>query len=175
MIQTLLIGLFILISNFAVTDELSHFTEVRRLLEEEAVFLNTKLGFNIFGCGGSFVNDISTLELTVEVPGRLELPRARMMFVGALQDWINRVNGDKRARPFYKNFPMTVNNFEFRMILGEYEVKSHIDEPSIAFIFNNGDTVVYCYRKETGGLAPFYRETFAEALKILENRKSKRY
>lgn len=154
--------------------ELNHFEEVRRLLEEEAVFLNTSLGLNIFGCGGLFVEDISALELIVEVPGRLELRKARMIFTAALQDWINRVNADKAARPYFKTFPMTVDNFELRMILQEYDLKSDETDPIPAFIFNVGDKIVYCYRRESGALTPFLRESFTEVLAEISRQKALR-
>lgn len=154
-----------------VRADLNHFVEVRRLLEEEAVFLNSSLGLNIFGCGGLFVEDIVALELMVEIPGRLELGKVRMIFTAALQDWINRVNADEQARPYLRNYPMTVDNFELRMILQEYDLKSDLLDPIPTFIFNIGDKIVYCYRNELGALTPFMRESFSGVLQELNKQK----
>jgi len=145
--------------------------QVRRLLQEEALFLNSKLKFQIFGCGGSFSDTIDVLELTVQVPGKMTLPKARLVFVAALRDWMNRVNCDTLARPYYKNYPMLINNFEFRMILPEFDEKSDEESPKIALIFNVGDKIVYCYRKESGALTPFLRESYDQAVKKITTTK----
>lgn len=152
--------------------ELDHFIEVRRLLEEEAVFLNNCLGFTIFGCGGLFVKNIETLELIVEVPGGPNMEMSRTLFAGALQDWINRVNADVQARPYYNNFPMTVDNFEFRMITQNFDVQSCADKPKIAFVFNVGDKIIYCIRTNEGKLTPFFRENLSEVLNDLAAKKA---
>jgi hypothetical protein len=133
-----------------------------RLLSEEMRYLKGK-SFGIFGVGGSFNDAINILELTVECPVSLSLLDSRKLFTTILKDWINRVNADIEAWVYYRDFPMTVNNFELRMMFKDFDTPSSQPDPKISFIFNVEDQIIYCYRNTaTNCLEPFFCEKFPQ-------------
>lgn len=166
----LLFPIFLAFTAMATTQPLycaepCHITEATRLLIKQGLKLNRELGFNILGYGGSCAKEIKQLEFIVEMPWKPPLSDARMIFVGILYEWIKEVNDDDKARPYYSNDPMIPENFELRMLLGNFDVSSSKLEPKVSFIFNIGEKIVYCYRDEnTGKLTPFLRENYYQVL-----------
>lgn len=154
---------FIAMCGFLQAD-LCHIEEGKRLVFEEALFLQEKLHFSLFSCGGGYKDCINSLEITVEVPGKLDLPKARIVFTGVIENWLRKINQDQQARPYYKNYPMTLDNIELRMMFADFDIESNPEKPRIACVFNVGEKIVYCLRNELGVLEPFYRESFREAV-----------
>lgn len=152
----------------AIFCEYPHVKEASRLLLDEALILVTNYNFKVFGLGGGLLEKINSLELTIETPVCLNLNEARGVFTLILNDWIQRVNKDEKARSFFKNYPMTAENFELRIILGNFDTLSNKEEEKLALVFNDGDKFVYCYRDgETKSLEPLSSESYKDALKIL--------
>ncbi len=140
--------------------EAPHVEEAIRLLNEEASFLNMRLGFDIFSTGGAFLENIDRLELAVEMP-EMQLPDVKLMFSAVLINWLAAVNADEKARPYFKNYPMTADNIELRILTTDFDKTSTPEDPKVAFMFNVGNKIVYCIRDEgTRQLEPFLRETY---------------
>ncbi len=151
-----------------VHGEQPHVHEAFRLLAEESVLLSNKLNMQIIGCGGIFNDSIESLEIVYRVPGRMDITNARLVFIAIIQEWLKRLNSDMQARVFYKNFPMTIDNLELRMMLSEYDERSTKKNAKIALMFNLGKRIVYCYRDKNGTICPFLRENYCDAVKEIE-------
>ncbi len=158
----LIISLATAFASFAglIQGEERHVIEARRYLQEEATVFQS-LGFKIFSWGGSFINQINALMLSVELPVTVDFSNSRTVFTICLFDLISSVNENKQAYPYYKNYPMTVENIEFRMITKDFDTLSSHKDPVVSLIFNVGDKIIYCHRDETTkSLVPFFRESF---------------
>lgn len=169
----LLIFIFSLLMTSSIHAKLDHVEEGMRLIEEQAIFFNREMYFNIFGYGGSFHSGtINQLELTIEIGLQSDLNTSKYLFMCCLLDWEHRINQDERAAKFLRHCPFEINDLQLRIIFGDYDTASTKNSPKVAFVFNSGKKIVFCYRdQDSNMLVPFHRENFDTLLnQLLENK-----
>lgn len=145
-----------------------HVKEGLRLVQSEARFLNNECQFPIISIGGGFFDQINSLQLYAFATHKSDIKMARKAFILLLNAWKTEVNKDEAARPYLKNHPFTIKNFEFGLIFEDYDTPSDPHEEKISFVFNNGNTLVYCYRDRVSRmLTVTFRESYEEACQKL--------
>lgn len=161
--------------NQTIFCELPHVEAVIQLLSYESQLIKDKFDFKILGVGGSFIEKINKISMLVELPEKF-CPTdpdccidPRMTIVVLLKHFIDQTNAIEKIRPFLKNYPFTAENFEYQVILPDFQKCSSESNPKVVFVYNKGNRIVYCYRDaETKRLEPLYSEPFDEALEIIE-------
>lgn len=161
----ILFALFFLCIAWKVeASEPPHVKEGIRLLTNEVELLALK-GIGVFGAGGSFLENINSLEMYLDIPLSLEIRYARAVFLTLFHQWVDHVNDDDQAMPYLKNYPLESDNFDLRIVFKDYENPSSPQDPKVALVFNLGNKIVYCHRNhETNLLEPFHRESMEEGV-----------
>lgn len=146
----------------------AHVTQAKRLLEKEALHLNSYWMQDVVEVGGSFLDTINSFEFTIQAPESLDFEMDRCVYIAMLTEWLEQLNSDKKAQKYYKNFLLTLDNIDLRFLTADFDTASDKENPLLALIFNVGEKIIYCYRdKTTGKLEPFHRETYEEAFQNL--------
>lgn len=165
----------ILFWNQTIFCEPQHVEAAIQLLSFESQFIENKLNFKILGVGGSFIDQINKISLIVEIPEKFcpADPNCcvdpRMTIVVLLKHFIDQTNAIEKIKPFLKNYPFTAENFDYQVILPNFQKCSSKQDPKVVFVYNKGNRIVYCYRDaETKRLEPLYSEPFDEALEIIQ-------
>lgn len=126
-------------------------------------------GFLIEGKGGSFLGGIDLLSLDVVSQQEVNLGEARKIYIGAVKNFITKVNENKKARPFLLNFPFNENNIKLSMSFMGKDSKD-VKAPYIGHIFTIKGIVYYSvYDPIKCTYEDLYMEPYQEALKIVNS------
>ena len=128
-----------------------------------------KQGFLIEGKGGSFLGGIDLLSLDVVSQQEVNLEEARKIYIGAFENFITKVNENKKVRPFLLNYPFNESNIKLSMSFMTHDRKD-VKAPYIAHIFTIKNKIYYSINdpiKDT--LEDLHLETYEEALRIVNS------
>ena len=74
-------------------------------------------GVHLCGCGGGMMNDVKLVSLTFVGCYRLDVPGARRLYIDGVEDLLYRYNTDRAVRSYLHNFPFTLSNLDFGLLL----------------------------------------------------------
>lgn len=120
-----------------------------------------------FGSGGSFLGDIKGFSFVFKSKQKLNIEQARSELIKNVENLLYDINSNVTARPYYHQFPFTVNNLDFCIIFENSEY--YVPSPFIAKVYVYNSNVVYkVYDKQNDQLLELYRESYDEALMKLK-------
>ena len=163
---------FFLLSSYLYAD---HATEGLRILSEYSNEMKEKYGLFTIGSGGALMEDIKELDLHFEGVKKLTIPEARKLYVTIIEDLINKVNNDKKARPYLHDYPFTQKNANIMIAFFKshpFTIQNRMNDGFITLIFISRGNICYNIydptKDEYKRLVTIHEEPYEEALKIVQ-------
>lgn len=133
----------------------------------ENIFIKEMQSKNYFcsGNGGGFLSDVRLISLTFHSREKLNFKEGRKEFIQSCQKLLELFNQDKFVRPYLNQYPFEMKNIELMLA---FDAKAY-ENDQITLIFNIEERIYYeKFNILTGKEEEFYKETYEEALKALE-------
>ena len=126
------------------------------------------------GTGGGMRGDIKMMAISFKYQQEVDIPTARELLVYCVEEYLNAINADEKVRPFLHNFPFTAKNIEIRLFISTPE-NGNVPFGKICCAGAIEGRVDYDVRNATTErLEIIFEETYEEALKIVQQNKSKK-
>ena len=174
----ILFNILLVLYSFCYSQQSNHGKEASRILSEYSNEMKEKYGLFAIGSGGAMMNDIKQLNLDLEGIKKLTISEARKLYVTLIEDLINKVNNDKKARPYLHDYPFTQKNINIIMAFFKsrpFITKNYINNDNVAFIFMIKGKIYYkTYdHLKSKKFILIYEEPYEEALKIVQKESQK--
>lgn len=146
--------------------------------------LKKKHGLRVIGSGGGMMYDVEEIGLHYVSDKRLNIQETRILFTDIVEGLLEKINADKKLRPFLHNYPFTIENLDISISFADASAQ-WISENFVALAFNNSQNkIVYeAYTPHpphkdsllTGSFKSLHEETYTEALRMitLESQKTR--
>lgn len=72
-----------------------------------AVAMKKKYGLDVYGSGGSFLNEVREISITFASDRKVKIKGARELVVACTEELLKRINEDKDIRPYLSHYPFT--------------------------------------------------------------------
>ncbi len=165
----LIFAIYILTTVIAPDQFLS---EASKALNVNAATAFDTNGLVVSSQGGRLMQNIKTLKQSLESSERVELSRARQIFVQTALDLMQCVNKNKKLRPYLNTYPFSIENIQ--LTIGFTENNNFIKPPHIANISCHKGKVYYSIantNREAEPLNHLHEETFEEACQLVAKEK----
>lgn len=126
-----------------------------------------KMGFTLFGSGGSWTTDFKTISLDYISKLELDVPKARKLYIQSVQDLIERFNSNREVRPFLHDYPFTYNNIDITLNFYIRDPKSGKYRDSYVSMLK-GKVFYDVHRDQKPGYDTFYEEPYEEAVRLVQ-------
>ncbi len=132
--------------------------------------LFSKYKMNVSGGGGYIGYDIGHIALSVNVYKQVTVDEARRIYVEILDAIVERINKDKKLRPYLREYPMTYRLVD--LSLSFVDEKTHYPPKEYVYYMYKYDVLFFRgYDVVKNNFVDLHREDFSETLKILEKEK----
>lgn len=117
------------------------------------------------GFGGSFLYNVKQISLALSSnESDVNIEKAREQHVNFTEEFIRRINGDERIRPYLDHYPFSPEGVSIRIA---FEASLHGED--VTYVFYSKGNVVYARPDvETGLLESFFEEPYEEAVRIVK-------
>jgi hypothetical protein len=132
--------------------------------------LKIEKGLILVGIGGGMMNDIQMMAMGFDLYHELSLKEARELITYVAEQYLGNINQSKEVRPYLHNDPFTIKNIEIRIWILKSD-RSNVPLGEINYISALKGNVFY-YTKELDEKRSFLKETYEEALEIVNNEKN---
>ncbi|MGK5594517.1 MAG: hypothetical protein ACSNEK_04075 [Parachlamydiaceae bacterium] len=122
--------------------------------------------------GGGCRGEVNLVSLHLDCYQRVDLERAREIFLQISEGLFIRYNNHKEIRPYLHHFPFGLESFN--MILAFMDTPSkHVPSSYIALIkiFDEGQLHYYQYDHSKGELQVVHKEAYTDAKKLIERKR----
>ncbi len=130
----------------------------------------TPQGLALIGYGGAMLDDIQSITLTFLSFDRLTVDEARVLYIGMMEDFLQRINTDDSIRPYLHNFPFEERNIE--LTIGFEDTKRKItSDGHVALMSIGKDHKIYfaAYDSDTQKFYDLHEESYNEALQLAKH------
>ena len=132
--------------------------------------IHKRFELRCIGTGGGDAHDVSMLFMAFKSYEPFDIQRGRKLIVDCVNEYLKNVNENEQVRPYLHNYPFLPENIEM-VIFGPNLIE---DPPNLKSVSLREGVIEYRIKKtENSPLENTHEETFQEALKILEEEKSK--
>lgn len=119
------------------------------------------------GLGGSMMDNIKKMHLSLRSKNVLSIDEARIQIVNAIQLYLNNVNKNEKVRPYLANYPFTPKNIEIILFIFR-EDEEELAVGRLAVVSNYREKVRYEVVKSKYHNEVVFEESFEEAKRIVE-------
>ncbi len=158
-----------------IQPKMNFFDEGSKLINE----VNTQVGkklkklYNLepFGTGFSAPDDfILTMDLFVTSYADLDVLKARRLILQAARTYLETINANKKLKPFLIEHPFGPKNIYLTVYVA-YPGKYDVEIGKLTTVSIIKDKIIYNIKKTEYTHETIHRETFEEAVRIVENEK----
>lgn len=139
---------------------------VNQITQETAKKLKEKKNLILIGTGGQMMHEIEMLAMGFHYYQEVDLNTARNLIVYAINEYLSDINNNKEIRPYLSNYPFTSKNVEIRIFIYGPD-RRKLPPEKIGYISSLKDIIRYYTRSDDDH--PIFKETYDEALKLVEN------
>ena len=177
----LLICMFLFLTSFlGFFEDPPYLGMVDRITSSYNKNLKKKHGLQVIGFGGAMMEDVEKINLHYVSYKRFNVQEARTLYFEIVKGLLEKVNADKKLRPFLHNYPFQIENLKIS-IRFEDSPGIRVPEEFVAYVSNIKNRV--CYDKYVidpnadhpvlrGKLTDLYEETYEEAVELLKVKQS---
>lgn len=134
----------------------------KKLKEQKCLFLA--------GTGGQMMGDIQMMMMGFNLYKVVDIETARQLLIDSVQEYLSAINSNEKIRPYLHNYPFTPQNVE--IVIYFYNPDGSNVPPGKLNIAaaNQGKVVYYIDYPEKHTIKPIHKETYEEALKLVNNK-----
>ena len=171
-----LFSILLVLYSFCYSQSSNHIKEASRILNEYSKEIKEKYGLFTIGSGGAMMNDVKELDLHFEGISKITVSEARKLYIDIVEGLIEKVNNDKKARPYLHEYPFTYKNVKIRINFfksPDFCMANRVDNGFVSSIsiLQNGFVCYYTYdytKEEYKRFIKLHKEPYEEALKIVQ-------
>ena len=117
-------------------------------------------------------NEVKELGFRLRSTKKLNLEETRVLYVNCVAALLKEVNENEKIRPYLIKYPFTYENTD---ILIAFRERDSVPPPYIALVLKANEFISYStYNNKINFFDTLHRETFEEALKIVEETTGKK-
>ena len=117
-------------------------------------------------------NEVKELGFRFRSTKKLNLEEARVLYVDCVAALLKEVNENEKIRPYLIKYPFTYENTDIRISFRE---RDSVPPPYIALVLKANEFISYStYNNKINFFDTLHRETFEEAVKIVEETTGKK-
>lgn len=132
--------------------------------------LSSKYKMKVSGGGGYLGYDIGHIALSVNIYKQVTVEEARRIYVEILDAIVERINKDKKLRPYLREYPMTYNLIKLSLTF--LDEKTHYPPKEYVYYMYKHDILFFDgYHIVKDDFVDLHREDFSETLEILQKEK----
>lgn len=164
----------ILLGPIFVFGEKDYITLADRLTKQHCDFVAKEYCLEPSGSGGGMMFDVELIHESFRSNRALVLPEARRLYILSSQDLLSRLNGDRKVRPYLRQYPFKVENLTYGIHFYDRQMNS-IPPPYISAVTSHRSNWV-CYWMQDGGPIGrvVHEESYDDALRIVEEEERNR-
>ena len=152
---------------YKLTDPDDYCAKIDKITDAFVKDMHKKHGLVCYGKGGSCMDNIKRISLSLKKAVKSDIPESRVLLVNCVEEFLKRVNTDEDVRPFLVQYPFTNENIEISIVFKGPEQIG--DQQDIIDVFNMEERVIYYgYDKTHNKEKVMLREPYEEALKIVK-------
>ncbi|MES2200189.1 MAG: hypothetical protein V4489_08490, partial [Chlamydiota bacterium] len=128
----------------------------------------------VMGIGGGMLGDIYKMSISFQLFHLADQMEARQLLVDAVSTYLQEINSNKTIRPYLHDYPFTAKNVQINIWIQNSD-RSDVSSDQISYIIAMDGILEYSIPREPGVYKRnvFHEETYAEAVKILQEQKEK--
>ncbi len=141
------------------------------ITDKTAKKLEKKKGLVLVGTGGGMMNDIQMMMMGFSFYEVVSIEEARKLLIYSVELYLKRINTNEEIRPHLHDDPFTEKNVEIVIYFHDskgYDVPKNNINIAAA---RDGSLIYYIDAPDTHGLKTIHRESYKEALNIVNNAK----
>ena len=143
-----------------------------RIIFDTANQLEKEKKLNFRGLGGSNIDGIRMMHLSLGYDGPLDIAVARKLIIYSGELLLKNINTDEEIRPYLYQYPFTGENIKIFISVQNDKSNMPTKEPLKSIMLSYG-TIRYFIYDENENLKEIHRESYEEALKIVQEEKKK--
>ncbi len=121
------------------------------------------------GSGGGFAKNVDQIAIKFVAYRRATVEEARELEVSLIKNLLERINTDKRIKPYLSEYPFKAKNLDISVSFRKKNAGRYLDE-SVALVFLARGKIFYDYiNPKTEELVTIMNESYEEALKIVNS------
>ena len=120
--------------------------------------------------GGSFMDQIKTISIFFQTSNKeYSVTEARGLIVSCVEEYLERINGNEKVRPFLEHYPFKEGGVEFQITFYEKPLVRVKQEYICTVGIVNEKVYYYVYDHEIEKSVIVYEEPYEEALKKVKD------
>ncbi len=143
-----------------------------RIIFDTANQLKKEKKLHFSGIGGSNIDGIRMMHLSLDYDSPLDIASARRLIIYSGDLFLKNINTDKEIRPYLYQYPFTSKNIDIFISVQNDKSNMPTKEPLESIMLSYG-TIRYLIYDENENLKEIHRESYEEALKIVQEEKKK--
>lgn len=134
--------------------------------------LFSKYTMEVSGGGGYIGYDIGHIALSVHVYKHVKVDESRRIYVEILDAIVQRINKNKKLRPYLREYPMTYDLIKLSLSFMDKKTYYPAQE-YVYYLYKQPNDVLFFrgYDVVTNKFVDLHKEDFSDTLKILEREK----
>ncbi len=138
------------------------------IINKTANEFKTQKHLYLIGHGGSLMYDVKKLSISFVSNEDIDINKGRELIIYCIQTFLSNINSDEQIRPYLNTFPFQAKDIDISISFRESdtEIKHSID-----FISMHYGKIFYDISDKEETLKTIHKETYEEALKIVESEK----
>jgi hypothetical protein len=145
-----------------------------QILMETSEQLKNEMNLEFLGFGTGFDEGLEMLSLSFSTDDSYDILLGRKLIVFCGEIFLKNINSNEKFKPYLKNFPFTSKNIEIFISVGNKNRKNKYNEYNLKALDLHKNFIKYEIYDENENLKTIHKETYEEALKIVQSENEKK-